>query len=296
MEKPLSDKLSIENLMRAAFDRTKDRFLSYFLTLLLYIGMFIGTIIALALIGGLNFLIYTATKSIAVTATTAIISGAAAIAGMIYLNSWGALAMIAVMISPEKLGVMEVYKSVQPLIWKYVGFSVLMSLFIIGLIPISIPTLFILLIVWGVWGSFSVFEFLEKKQKGLQPLWASKATVSKNFWPIFIRLAIVYVAIWIVSGILGSAGDENPFATILSIAFSFLVTPFITSYIYQIYKNVPHATEVGSQKVWIVISVIGWALLVLFFMSFSQTFANFKDTLPVQKIMEKQMQNGIDSI
>ncbi len=296
MEKSFSDKLSIENLLRAAFERTKDRFLPYLLTVLLYIAMTIGAVIAMVLIGGLNFLIYTATQSVPVTATTAIISGVAAIIGFMYLGSWGSLAMVEVIISPEKRGVMEVYQAVRPLIWKYVIFSILMSLFIIGLFPISIPTLLILLMVWGIWGCFSIFEFLEKKESGLRPLWSSKAIVSKHFWSIFLRIAVVYIAVWIVSGILGAASDENGFATILTMIFSFVVTPFVTSYAYQLYKNVPQATEIGSQKVWIVISIIGWALLFLFAISFSQTLANFKDNLPVQEIMEKQMQNRIDSI
>lgn len=297
MTQTTNDKLSIEFLFRAAFDRTKERFWNYIVIMILYILMTLGAGLAAALLAGLNFLIFTATQSVEVTTTTAIISIVGAVLGFIYLGSWGTLAMVHVLISKEKIGATASFKEVKPLVWNYTIFTLLVSVFFIGLVPISLPTLFILLFVWSIFAVFSVFVYMEKKEKGLQNLWISKAIVSQNFWGILGRLVLLYAIIWAISFGLNSLSEESGIFTLLSVIFSIVVSPFSMSYAYEIYKNVPHPDKVPAQKVWIIISAIGWVLLILGIISMGSTLMQLKDNPEIKDIIEKEMmQQKVDSI
>jgi uncharacterized membrane-anchored protein len=153
--------------------------------------------------------------------------------------------------------------------------------------------------VWGIWGSLSVFTFLDKKEKGLMPLWESKALVSKHFWGVFVRVGILYILFWIVSIVLAFAAQEYSILSILNFIFSIVIGPFAISYMYEIYKNVSatHTDKVQASKIWIVISIIGYVLLALLIAGFAQSAMKNFDDNQIKDIMQKQMmQNKIDSI
>lgn len=298
MAEAKTDPLSIETLFRAAFERTKDRFWSYILTLLLSIGMVLLAVLVIGIGAAINAGIIGVTQNAAVSITVATISFVAALAGIFYISAWGTLATAYVIIAKEKMGAMEVYKQVQPLVWRYVGFSLLTSLFFIGLVPISIPTLFILLLVWGIWGCLSIFTFLDKKEKGLMPLWESKALVSKRFWGILVRVGVMYILFWIVSVLLTVAAEEYRILSVLNFVFSILIGPFAISYLYEIYKNLSatHTEKAAPAKIWIVISIIGWVLLLLAGFGMAQSAKDLGDKQMKNIIQKQMMQKKIDSI
>jgi hypothetical protein len=282
-----SSNLQLEHLFRAAFKRTKDRFLSYFLSWLLFYAIGIGAVIAIALIVGLHFLVFAVTKSPAVVGTLAFISTIGALVGLMYLGAWGTLSTTLVLISDKAIGVTDAMKEVKPIIWRYLGFSLLMTLFILGIFSISIFTLFILLFVWMVWGSFALFIFLEDKKPGLQALWKSKAMTKGRFWGIFGRIVLVYVALYVIV-IAFSVGAANyRILNVLSFVISLFIGPFIISYLYEIYKNIPKADSAKQSTGWIIASVVGWLLLVLGIVS---TISSAAQASPkIMQNVEKQM-------
>ena len=258
-----SSNLQLEHLFRAAFERTKSRFLSYVLSWLLFYAIGIGAMLAILLIVGLHFLIYAVTKSPVVTGTVAFISSIAALIGLMYLGAWGTLATTLTLVSEKAISVTDAMKEVRPIIWRYLGFSLLMSLFILGIMSISIFTLFILLFVWMVWGAFSLFIFLEDKKPGLQALWKSKAMTKGHFWGILGRLLLVYVAVYVVMIVLSLGAANYRALNLVTFVISLLVGPFVISYMYEIYRNLPKVEEAKASTGWIIASVLGWVLLVV---------------------------------
>ena len=66
--------LGVEELFKAAFIRTKERFLTYFLTYVVSIFIFIGVLIATLLLGGINFVLWNSTQSVGITASLVFLS------------------------------------------------------------------------------------------------------------------------------------------------------------------------------------------------------------------------------
>lgn len=264
--------LGIEELFKAAFSRTKERFLTYFLTYILSILIWIGTFLALGLLTGLNVIIGMTAQSQSLSVSLGLISGVIGLGILIFVGCWTSLAYLYALVSPTKLGVMEVYKSVKPFVWPYFKVSVITTLFMVGILPFGIISLGILLILWALWGMFMIFVFLDKKETGLRNLFISKAIVSSRFWGILLRVLIIYGAYLVIVFLLGAAqGSESGqgLSAILITVGGFFATPFITSYFYELYKKIPHPDNVKPSMAWIIVSVIGWILLIGSIIAFS---------------------------
>lgn len=287
ISQPASDNLEIETLFRAAFERTKERLLSYILSFLFVYVLFFGALLAVGLLAGAHFLVWSTTQSVAAVGTLALISVVGVLTGFMYLGSWATLATTYTLISENKVGVMEAYKAMRPLVWGHVLVSFFVGLFIFGLVPISVFTLFILLLVWSVWGVFMIFVYMEKQEKGLANLWISQAIVNQRFWAILGRILLVYVAMWVLFFLLGMGAEDYPVLNIVSFIASLLLSPFVISYFYEMYKRLPHPKEIARPTVWIVLSIIGWVVMVFAIVSMSAAAAQ---SLPdVMQNLDKQM-------
>lgn len=269
--------LGLETLFKVAFKRTKERFLTYFLTYILSIFIFIGLFLAIGLVVGINVLVAMATQSETVSITLGIISGIAAVGGLIFVGCWTSLAYLYALIAPNKIGVMEVYKTVKPLVWPYFKVSIITTIFMVGLLPFGIITIGILLLLWGIWGMFMLFVFLDKKETGLQNLFISKEIVSSNFWGIVFRAIMIYGAYMVILFLLGVAsGNENSsgIGAILITILGIFAGPFITSYFYEMYKRIPSPKEVSSNTFWVILSVVGWILSIGLSIAFFSSVIN----------------------
>jgi hypothetical protein len=295
--------LAIEDLMKAAFIRTKDRFLSYVLAYLLSFLIGLGVGAAIALLVGLNAVVWFGSKSVPVSAITSLISGVAALLGLIYVGSWTSLAITASIISPQKMGVTEYFKSVKPFVWDYYWVSLLTGLFMLGLLPFGLLSFFIIYILWSIWGAFLVFVFLDRKEKGLQNLFISKAIVSTKFWGVVLRILILYVAYYaIVYGITlaqTSSQEASGVLGILSFIISIIAGPFIISYLYELYRNLPEPTQVGSNTVWKILSIVGGVIMVLslFFgsMALAKNGPELLEQLQNSQSLEQKMLQQIEN-
>jgi len=269
----------LESLLKKAFERTKDRFLSYLVVLLISIGIGLAFFIAILLLIGLFALLYFLTKAIPVLIILGLVAFLALIILSYYVGAWIQLATAQVIISPEKLTAGEAMKKVRPLIWKFIILEVLMSLFFIGLVPLGVLSLFIILILWGFWSTFTVFVFLEQQKEGLANVWISRSMINQRFWGVAGRESVVWIAVWILSFAVSSASYKSSLAGLLSLLISLFTGPFIISYSYEIYKNLTPPKETTKPNIWIILSILGWILGFIGIILGSFAMVKFFETL-----------------
>ncbi len=258
----------LEHLIKKAFARTKERFLSYFLAVVLSIGINIAVLLGVALIGGLGFLLLNSlTKSGFIIGTVGTIMALAAVISLMYVSAWNSLSITNTIIGREKKGVIQSFKDMRPLVWAYVGFSLLSGLFFLGLMPFSVLSFMVIFVLWSLWSSFSTFVFLTTHHRGLNVLWASKAIISQKFWTVVGRGLLVFGAIWFVSTLLIGNGD-NTAGAFASLLFSMLTAPFAMSFWFEMFSLLKHPTTVRQPTIWMILAIIGYILMALFFNMF----------------------------
>lgn len=254
----------IEGLIRRAFERTKERFSSYFVVTILGISIsFLALMILL-----LGIVACAIIYSIAPVAglILGVILALVVITVFIYISGWVQLSTLSVLVSPERLGAVETFKKTRAIVPGYVWFMLLSSTFIFGLLPFGFLTFFIILIAWSAWSTFSSFVYLERREKGLLNLWVSKALVSQRFWGILGRIFLINIAVLLVQGLL--SGRNNAFSSLASFVFSILATPFTVSFAYEMYKNLRYPEGVKAPTAWVALSVVGWVLIFLAMVAF----------------------------
>lgn len=280
----------MEKLFKQAIGRFKTKFLRYFLTYVLGVGISILTVLALLLVAGLFAVIVLLTgKSPIVIGILATIFVLGAILALMYISSWTLLAKLTAIADQKTNDVLDCFRQTRGNVLGFVGFAVLSGLFFLGMAYTNI-LLFIPALVWSIWGAFAQFAFLEGKRGGLKPLWYSKAKVKGHFGKVFLYLAVIYVSAYIVSFLSIQINEKMVYVNSL---LWFLFTPFVLAYLYEIYKSLPEPKEVKAPTGWIVASVIGWvamtALIVLGISKLPQALKNV-DTDKLLKELEKSNQ------
>lgn len=265
---------NLETLFKDTFQRFSSRFLSYFLAY----AISFGASIAIAIIAGLLFFLHLAifgtTQSIEITTTSAIITGIAFIVGAIYVHSWLYLVMMDVIIDAHPSGVINTFKKTRPWVWGFIWFAIVSWFFISGIILLGLLGLvigaLILGILWGVWSIFGGIVYLEKRHKGLANLWASYHLVNTRFWGIFGRFIMIFLAIYVLYILSALMLQDSPAVlTVLQIILGLVVTPFLLSYTYEIYRHLPQEDTTTPSTPWIVTSILGWVVAIGFTIFFA---------------------------
>lgn len=260
-----NEKWQLEGLFKRAFERTKERFVSYLLTWVVSFGIGILIILLSLLAVGVAVLLYVLTKSVVLTVFFGIFATIVFYFALVFSTSWISLATVSVLVSEEKLGAFDTLKKVKPLVWGYFWMSVLIGLFFVGLLPWGVLTLGVVLILWSFWATFATFVYLTTQKKGLQNLWVSRQMFLQRAWGIFGRLLLVNLGFVAINMFLSMGGGKNGLSSGLSFLFGILASPFLVSFSYEIFKNLDVPNEVKKPRVWVVFSVLGWILTVLLF-------------------------------
>jgi len=249
----------MEQLIKKGFNRFKKTFLSYFLTYILGV-LFVLAFMAVALlaIALLGLLFVVLGKSTLVAVIGGVILGLGFIFGLIYIASWIQLSQTFAIVKTDIKSAVNCYKQSRELVLPFIGFGVLSSFFMIGLFYTTI-LLFIPLILWAIWGMFAVFAFIDGKRGGLMPLWYSKAKTTGYFWKILLYVTVIYFAFGLISYL---TMQINPKYGFFNGLLWFLTTPFLMSYVYELYLSLPEPKEVKQSTGWIMVSVIGWIISV----------------------------------
>lgn len=176
--------------------------------------------------------------------------------------------------SESSVGVMAAWQHVRPLVSRgFIAMSIV-SLFLLGLVPLGFVSLFIPLMIWNVLFAFIPFILVTTGKSASDAVWSSKDMVLTRFWGIFGRtvlmillLQVVTFCIAVVLTIFAGQSDSTEggslLANLLNVATSFLVGPFTLAFIYEMYKliAVPHTAKVP--RIWIIVSGIGIVVLVI---------------------------------
>lgn len=249
---------TLTELIQAAFQRTKDRFLPF-----IFISLLSGLLfVAVVLIGLAAGLIVAFSK---VPASMFFIIGISVVAfvALMYVSTWMTLAVTAVIIDEKREGVIATLRNVRSLVPGFLWVSVLMVLFMIGLLPFGILTIGLILLLWVYWSSFTAFVYLKEQRKGIENMWASRVMVNSDFFGIGSRLALITIAGWIVRYAIGQVFENSAVLQgVLTSLFSFAMGIFSTAFTYEIYKHLEKPKEVRAPKVWIGLSIVGFVLLI----------------------------------
>ena len=266
-----SDKnLSIEKLISTSINRTKERFLPYLLAAVISVAIVVVAFLTMGLLGGAVFLLWIGTKSGVIAGIFGGLALIASIAAFIYIQSWINLTVIYTIIAEPKVSVTDAFKKMRPLVLGYVWVSIVNFLLLFGLLPFGILTLFILFLVWVIWSMFTVYVYIEHKMRGLDNIFMSKAIISNWFWGFVFRIAIIYALYFFIIFIIQAIGRESQaLQGIIYMIFSFFAGPFMISYLYEIYHNLKYPKDVGSKQIWIILSAIGWGIMILAVFSLS---------------------------
>lgn len=277
--------MNIETLFSKAFARFKDRFLSYLIVSALSWGLGLMLVVAGLLMSGIVAAVWFSTKALVASVTVGVVGLLALIVGLIYISAWVQLATVDVLISAKKLPPFDVYKKVKPMVGGYIYFMVVLGLFMVGLLPLTIASLFIVGILWSLWSIFSVFIYLEKKKKGLENLWISRAMVNQKFWPILGVVLLVIVLMSLVSLVLVSA--KTGFA--ISLVTQLVLTPFIMSLYYELYLTLKVPAKGVKAPVWMALSVIGYVVTAVVLVVSVQALGKLGTDLMKKNNTEQQM-------
>lgn len=252
------------NLVKAAADRTAERFGAYIATTIIGGLLTFLLILLIGLMALVLFLIYKMTPVIAILLAIPVF--VFDIVLYFYITSWVTLAQVAVLTTEPKTGFHEnflkliTFNKVKPRVWDFVKVMILTGVFLIGITPFGIFSLGIILILWSLWSFFITFVFLEQKRLGLDNLWISRSMVNQKFWEIALRLSVVYIILFLIYIVLSLSNDYM--ASIVSFFVSIFSTPFLISFNYQIYKNLKTPKEVEKSGFWTGLSIIGWFIMI----------------------------------
>lgn len=228
--------------------------------------MGLGLMIVLCLAVLLGVLIFGLTKSILLIVLLGIILTIAFYVAFIFVTSWIGLATVSVLISDEKLGAIETFKKVKPLVWGYFWMNIVVSFFMFGLLPLGALSLGVIFVLWALWSSFLPFVYLKTQKKGLENLWISREMFRQRPWGLFGRLMLINLAVFAISFFISYSG-KNATTSGLSFLFSILSAPFVLSFEYEMFQNLKEVKEAKKPNVWFVLSVIGCVLMILAFVA-----------------------------
>lgn len=258
----LADSWRVESLIGVAFKRTKERFLSYFLALVLSFLVCGAIFLVVGLTALILGVVFAVTKSILLLVILALPLGLLAFFASFYVGVLVQLTLVEVLIQKERIGVMETFGRMRPYVWGYYFYSLFSAIFLFGLLPLGFLSLGIVLFLWSFWNSFGLFVYLEKRKKYLANLWYSRTLINQRFWGIIGRLVLIYAAYYFVIILLFST--QSSLIIGLAGIISWFVGLFITSYTYEMYTLLPEPqTEPKRPTVWIFLSVLGWIVMIV---------------------------------
>jgi hypothetical protein len=213
---------------------------------------------------GIHILVYFVTNSLALSIFSGLFFFILLLGLFLYFAAWSQIASICLLINKETITFTEAFTQTKSKVWQFISFQCIVSIFILGLMPLSIVSFFLVYIAWFIWGIFSYIMFIENTSEGLKPLWRSYHTVNENFFNILGQLLIISLIFSIIILILNILATDILAFRIIQGVLTYLLTPFLTIYIAEIYRNVPKQKYAIPDKRWIYASLVGWAIMIIF--------------------------------
>jgi len=147
------------------------------------------------------------------------------------------VALILAVANPT-LTIRQAYGQATGFFWRYLGFSIVLSLIIlVGLLLFVIPA-----IIFLVWFTFSIFVLVLENGRIIESLKRSREYVRGHWWAVFGRMLFVIVITLIILAPLsmlgsGTSDQRDLFDGLVSLVTA-LITPFTIIYMYLMYQDI----------------------------------------------------------
>lgn len=279
--------LSVGELCNEAFTHWKERIIPYLGTLIFFGFLWILITILIIIFGGMVIIIgLIFTKSFFTILLVAGIAILLTILSSIYLFALFILTSVNILVG-KKQSILSMIQSMKPLVFGYIWVALSSAIFLTGLFPYGIITLFILPMIWTFWSSFTTFVYLEKKEHGLQNLWTSRDLYNQKFWELLFRSLLPLGGSILIMIFYVLIAHFIPLQALSAIILYFvfhllniLYGSFVICYNYELYRLLPKTKKAQTPKVWIILSLIGWIINIVLILSFSyfllQIIPNFQ--------------------
>lgn len=220
---------NIFDLLKKAFEVYKQKFANFAILALLSMAIFLAVIpFALAF--------FIASGGFDVSAPLlvfGILLGIIAFAIISVLSLWIFAASLVVIINKEKKPLKDAFRTAWQMLPALFWIELLYSLAVLGgLLLLVVPA-----IIFGIWFSFATYIFVAEGIKGKEALKKSKQLVKGNWWPVFGRFALLFVA-----GIITS--NLNFIGFLIDMFFLY---PYSLVYGYLIYQELNAANKQPDQ-------------------------------------------------
>jgi hypothetical protein len=289
--------LGIQDHFKVSWELFKKTFLSYLKLVGIGIGLFfvigiVGLIIALPLLlssGGSAPSLFSNPSpgqiaGIVLVILWAIVSALAILAYLLFLP----LANVLILDSKDKVSLETLFKKTKRLLVPYLLVSIVVGLLVAGgWILFVLPGLVISLLF-----IFVAYIFVLEDKHGIAALKRSYQLVKEHFWAVVLRVLIVQGIIFLGSVVFDNLAEQSDFFSLVSFVFSIVAGWFAQAYMYLLYKQVraqvPSASA-SSIKWVVIVSVIGWVLLLGFIAAATSGLIQMPDLQQSVETMNEDM-------
>jgi hypothetical protein len=252
------------------FYRALSRFRSRYRVLILT-NLFASTVpFIVGLISGLGaFLLVSATGVNSIPAIILIaISVLAAVILMVIAGTWGQVAFLTAIVSPQNLKVSTALSQSRSLIGRYLWLSSLVSIFtVVGFFFLIIPG-----VIFIVWFCFSFYILATENISPFDSLLMSREYARKRNLAILGRLLFLLPFIigpLLISALLDYLLSTQIFTPLANFILSFIITPFTAAYIYELFLSLKEAKgkfvfdpDSQTKTIFTIIPIVGIVILI----------------------------------
>jgi hypothetical protein len=118
-------------------------------------------------------------------------------------------------------------------------------------------------ILTGVWFFASPYMAVAGDARGMEALLKSRAIVTNRFWPVFLRLFLV----WLLSTVLGMIPFVGPFLALAMAPFTILYQVILYRSLVESAGNVTCSCATGDKARWLLLGLAGYLLVPLVIVS-----------------------------
>ena len=228
--------LNIGELFAETFRMFKERFLSFFVLLL--ISGLITAVLGLTLAFMFGAMYSTLMSSHALPVWLIVSSSIVLVILIIIGELWSAVAMTTSICAEKKISFIEAYRRSGKNIFPFFIVNLLLGLITLG-------GFFLLLIpgiIFAIWFNFSNFVLITENEKGFKSIMRSREYAKGYWWPIFGRTGLIGVIYFGVSLLIAIVTklfhlDANPLISLLISLIGLIPSIFMMCYFFQIYRN-----------------------------------------------------------
>lgn len=175
--------------------------------------------------------------------------------------------------------IFDLIKSTKPFFWSYFIVA-LLTFFLVfgGIMLFVIPGILI-----GFFFSFVLYEVVIENHKGKMALKHSYFMIKNNFWQVFVRLALLEVAIFLVTSVTNRIASRDLLLGLVQFLFSVFISWYTRAYTFVLYKEVRSRTTfpegISINWIWIV-ATVGWVVGVLALVGFGYAMMHLPHPQP----------------